>query len=429
MANPVPVTQAEIASLKAESKGYRIWVTRRINIIEATLKELDKEGAVFSINTTIQLQGLLKDYEEAYAKLVKGFAMLMIVEPGSENRLQGQLNDLVQANQPILSKATAMFGKLPVVQPPVQQPQGANRGQQPAAVPSAAKANMALKPGTLSLDHTPVEVARWKETWNSFYRTSNLILLSAEDQLSYFMAFLDDTLREVIRGKIAPNSPVYGDLSVMASLDETFLERYPLFQRREVFFEAKFKGGIRDLPSFLNRLEALGQAAELEKLDRASLVAYKGLSAISDRELKRLASREEELTLERFRQLCIQRVREQENMTHIESAAMGVNAVTGNCHYCGRKGHFAKDCMKRKKDQKEGGNWKKSSKEKKERTYSHHKRKTYRKKSSYQKNKARQVKEKDDKDNSSSSSSDSSSQSSSSGEEEEDNEALLVSTR
>jgi len=191
--------------------------------------------------------------------------------------------------------------------------------------------------------------------FQKLYRTSNLVLLSIEDQQAYVLAFLDPTLASMLKPRFGFGMPVYGDMSCMEELEVVFKQRYPLFQRRELFFDIHFKGGIRDLPAFLTKLEGLATAAELENIDLDALIAYKALSSIQDKELRRLCAREETLTLDRFRTLCISRLREVENL-HQSSEINGasrqvVNAVDTECFYCGKRGHFANVCKKKIRDQ------------------------------------------------------------------------------
>ena len=181
------------------------------------------------------------------------------------------------------------------------------------------KANSALKPDDLTLERSPVELTHWQQRFRAYYRTSNMDLLPPNDQKEYLNASLDHTVQGLLDARIVPGAAILeGPGSCFEVLRTLWLERYPLFQRRHQFFTIDFKGALTDLPQFMSKLEELAKSAEVQDLDASTLKAYKALSCVEDTELRRLCWREETLTLTKFRQLVIQRVREAENLQGIK---------------------------------------------------------------------------------------------------------------
>jgi len=353
--------------MRLQARQLKGQLTKLVNTTKVTLtrvtgheEEFDKTNA-----TAIWLTRKRQAIEALQARLFVAYEELReLPEVQADVANLKQYTDL-QAAAEKLGNDTVVLILIPLA----NLPDADIEDQQPApVVPTPqhnrpiiqARANLALKPDPLSLDHTPVELRAWISKFTAFYRTSNLQLLTTEDQQAYLLSYLNSTLCLLIEGKLEPAIEMFGDRSCISILEDTFRERFPLFQRREVFFSASFSSNIKELPSFLTKLEGLADVAELEDLDKEGLIAYKALSSISDVELRRLCAREEALTLPIFRALALQRVREAETLDKSRTAESSVNAINGNnphahlsCHFCHKLGHTEAECYKKKREQRE----------------------------------------------------------------------------
>ena len=343
-----PPTMSKVIEFKNAARAYKGHLTRAHRTLSATIKELGDPASVRSFNASQQIRGYISKIESLRDKVDSTYASLISLEPAKRAEYENETATLDAIYDPEVAKAIAFLGQLPADADPV--PDGGGRALRTAS--SAVKPNMALKPECLSLDNLPPELILWIDRFLAFWRTSNLGLLDYTDQQSYLMAYFDNTLKATMKHKFNPNMPIFGPNSCMEELQAVFRARYPIFNRREQFFDSTFDGPIRDLPSYLARLESLAEVAEIGDLSRDSLIAHKALSSIRDKELRRLAAREEALTLPRLKALVIQRVRENENL-HKNASSLEIQAVQGSnvvCYDCKGVGHIAADCRRRRND-------------------------------------------------------------------------------
>ena len=294
--NDAVAPSAEVRKLRGSAAAHKGHVTRIASVLATLTKEFTgKENTVTSPAAASEFKDYLDRLEDQREKLDNVWADLLEADPTNLAVYQDQRNQVSEQADGCIAAAIRVMGRLPGGAAPAGRAE-ANRG--PRAAASAAKANLALQPKELSLTQPPTEVPKWLDQWHGFYSTSNLALLSTENQQAYFFQYLDTGLRAAIKAKVDAATPIYGaDLSCVAALRQCFAQRYPLFQRRSQFFEHRHTGGIRDLPAFLQSCEDLATSAELETITRDSLIAFKALSSIKDTELRRLCAREEELSL------------------------------------------------------------------------------------------------------------------------------------
>lgn len=388
--NDVPRPPQEVIKLRSTAGAHKGHITRVSNALNAIIADTTPAN-VTSKNTANRLIQYLKQLEDQQAKLDDIYVKLIVLNPVNEGVYSKAIDDINKETEKVISATVTLLGLIP--DGDADLPADASQGG-PRTAASAAKANLALKPTELSLQCPPIQLPRWLQQFESFWRTSNLNVLSIQDQQAYFLQYMDAGLRTQVQSRITRVTPIYGaGHSCVEALKSLFKERYPTFQRRELFFELKHRGGPRELPGYLQQLEELADAADLHDLDRDTLVAYRALSGIADKELRRLCAREENLTLDRFRALLIQRVRESENLHQATEGAgrMAIGdpilaATQLKCHYCGIKGHLKADCRKRMREEGQGGR----GSGKKNDKYDKHKKKSY-KKSSYKKSKTHQA--------------------------------------
>jgi hypothetical protein len=352
----IPATIAEVRALVKTAKSNH---TRARNAIKKLCDDLvpgevDNTRPAYTLITKLEMLEILRvRLNDLYEALVQKDNV-----QANKDTWEANSKEIDEATDVSMAMAQIVLGKIP--NPPIPvgvpaQPIGQGGLRPP---PLVARANVALKPEMLSLDSSPLELKAWIGRFEAFYRTSNLQLLDIRDQQAYLLSHLNPILCLMMEPKFDHLLPVFGQISCIGMLNDAFRERFPIFHRREMFFNAKFSGDIRELPSFLTELEGLADVAEVQNLTRENLIAFKALSAITDRELRRLAAREEDLTLRQFRALALQRVREAENLDrprgsapHPEVNLVGPDTI---CHYCKKAGHIQADCFKLKRDKAAG---------------------------------------------------------------------------
>ena len=357
-----------LRQLRGSGRAFRAHITRISNLITGYTDNTParRVTTLHPGQYIIQQLGKLENLRIKYEEIV---GEQTVLDEANREYYEDTLPVIDDQCNPVVNGAHQWLGNIPpdwqpeLPAPPAGGPAlvgavGGDIGGAKARL--IAKANMVLKPEPLTLDNTPTEMKTWIMKFKAFVNTSNIHTLPYMDQQAYLLQFLSVPLHNRIWPKLQPDMPLFSDDpdedTCMGILLSIFQERYPVYHRREIFFNAQFSGPISEIMSFIQKLENLAEAADLEALDMDSLIAYKGLSAVKDVELRRLCAREDVLTLQRFRQLALQRVREYTNLSGKDAAKTEkVAAVQGDrsnaqCFYCKRKGHWANDCQKKKRE-------------------------------------------------------------------------------
>ena len=346
--------QIKITEVSKALKGKKSHRQRNLSNLEGIAKGMDPADA--NPYVVAEAQEYLRQVRRYVADVTDLLYDWIDLEPEKEEELLGEVaanntvaQDSTQMALDFLSRVPVPEGALATGAAP-QTPARPDLGQGQRQI----KPNSALKPDDLTLDHSPAELDHWQQRFRAYFRTSNMDLLSNHDQREYLNASLDHTVQGLLDARVVPGAAILaGPGSCFETLKTLWLERYPLFQRRHQFFTIDFKGALTDLPQFMSKLEELAKAAEVQELDASTLTAYKALSCVDDTELRRLCWREETLTLAKFRQLVIQRVREAENLQGIKkknhdfvnyASDKRSGNLPGNCHLCGQSGHWQAEC-------------------------------------------------------------------------------------
>ena len=321
-------------------KGSKSKFTKDVKIMDSQIKNYkvdpDAQSATITDIFTADLRKLRRladDIHELYSALILKFPSREAEYVQSQDGIYDQLGTVLPA-------ALELIGKLPGSTRPVQQVEELDVAR--PRVLQAPKPNQATKPEPLTLDNTPHELRQWEKKFRLYYRTSNFDVLQLEDQQEYLLGCLESNLRLRVEPRLTRRTPIFGEASCFTQLGYIFLQRHPIYARREAFYMDKFTGKVPDLLAFYERLVTLAESAELGEMDVNTQIAYKALQECNDRELRRLASREEFLTLDVLRALTIQRTREYENMAR--HPAVAVHAVGDHCTRCGRDTHTADNC-------------------------------------------------------------------------------------
>ena len=116
-----------------------------------------------------------------------------------------------------------------------------------AARPSSKPSSSELKPEKLTHDTSTSTFRTWKKQFQAYFESAQLGTLPCSQQQAYLCNCLDSVLCARIDREATGTTPVYTPIAVlftcMATLDQTFLEAYPIHVRRKHFFDARQKEG------------------------------------------------------------------------------------------------------------------------------------------------------------------------------------------
>lgn len=318
--------------------------------LDATLEGVDAEEVT---NVRGVKETLLRDRDSLLDQQTKVLDYLKATKvEGNKDHValaDRQINEIVNS---YLKRVIQFIATMPSETP----------ASKPDSKSSAAKPNTALKPDKLQLDHTPVELANWKRRFEAFYRTSRLEVEKIEDQREYLNSCLDSVVCQILEAKAPNRLPLFSaaaqEKTCFTVLKDLWLTRYPLYQRRHAYFTTRFKGGhksVREIPAFLSQIEELGRTAEIDKMSPSAINAFRALSEIEDKELRKACWKEEDLDMTKFRLLALARVREYENFASFKSDAASTSYAREAaevrlalkdviCFTCQGKGHYSTDC-------------------------------------------------------------------------------------
>ena len=278
--------------------------------------------------------------------------------------VEARLKDFNDKEDPKMQAYFVYLSKVPAetsAQVTLPAPPAPDQGQGGGGKKDPPKPNTTLKPDKLTLENSPVEYKHWSKRFRAFYRTSQLEKLNVMDQREYFNECLDASLAGIMEVKAPDALRVLSEdpteRTCLSLLDQIWQDRYPLNVRRHAYFGLRFSGGMQDVQAFVSQLEELASVADIRTMTESNINAYRALSAIQDTELRKLCFNEPDLTMERFRILAMERVREDEQLkafkkdvkvqqTSAETTVYAVTKANAICYRCAGKGHYAHECRK-----------------------------------------------------------------------------------
>ena len=263
------------------------------------------------------------------------------------------------------------------------------------------KANDALKPFTLTRDHTPAEMRSWMRKFTSYYTSSNMDQASLAEQQAYLTALIDTHLETRIRDKVTAGTPIFREqddtieTTCIELIEAEFAHKYPVLTGRYQFFNDKQMPG-QLASDWVAKLRALGDEAELEEMTTEHLYIMRYVCGVSDAKLRGKFLKEKKPSLEMFNEIILQHeaVKQSEKVittgdpttiarqvrqgggqdnnftTHTQSGrkipsiaemkkqnrctrcglsthkANDCYAINKDCNNCGIKGHLARVCQK-----------------------------------------------------------------------------------
>ena len=247
------------------------------------------------------------------------------------------------------------------------------------------KANDALKPFTLTRDHTPAEMRSWMRKFTSYYTSSNMEQASLAEQQAYLTALIDTHLETRIRDKVTASTPIFRgqdetiEITCIELIEAEFAHKYPVLTRRYQFFNDKQMPG-QLASDWVAKLRALGDEAELEEMTTEHLYIMRYVCGVSDAKLRGKFLKEKKPSLELFNEIILQHeaVKQSEKVITTgdptttarqvrQGGEPGKNSIThaqagrkipsieemkkqNRCTRCGLSTHKANECYANNKD-------------------------------------------------------------------------------
>ena len=234
-------------------------------------------------------------------------------------------------------------------------------------MPDAAKikANEHLKPNSLSLEFTPLELDNWFMAYGDYFTNSQMQKGSYEEQRSYLNACLEDRLRSELR-RIAPNTtPIYaaqeGQRCCISILKEIYEETQPLRMRQKNFFRY-MQPKTQLITDFISDVETMAHGADISNITYEVLLANVVINATTDKYIRNEFYKLKEPTINdlrvRAKEILVYRRENNQPLIPVgkdNNKAMVANSSAGKhdgegkvytCFKCGIKGHSARDCRK-----------------------------------------------------------------------------------
>ena len=140
------------------------------------------------------------------------------------------------------------------------------------------------RPEVLSLDFAPRRFEGWKADFREYHSATQTETLPLPVQQDYVYLDLDDVLTLRLREKMTETTPIFGPCSCMELLEEEFLLRYPMHERRMKFLASKQAKG-QSFSDWEIALRSLAWDAGLDNSDE--ILSALMLNGIRDGRLKR----------------------------------------------------------------------------------------------------------------------------------------------
>ena len=370
-----PIEDMSIQELKNTVKSQKAQITRSWNDLQK-LCEIMTADKITSPAMVEQITGIFAYIQFKRAFVTELYQTIANADDQQEGWVQQRLTAWDKDEAPRINTYFKYLSMIPKEAMPAAasgikvetpRPDTGDKSKDPP------KPNTTLKPDKLSLEVNPVEFRHWMKRFRAFYRTSQLHKIGVADQREYLNECLDAPLAGIMETKCPETLEILSNdrtvLTCLKVLENIWNERHPLNIRRHKYFGLQFTGNLADIQTFLSTLEEMGSVAEIGAMTESNINAYKALSSIADTDLRKACFKEQDLTMERFRILAMERVREDESLKVFKKDAKvqqvpaedaSVNAVMkakAICYRCGFKGHFANECKNKPKNQnRESGN-------------------------------------------------------------------------
>ena len=223
--------------------------------------------------------------------------------------------------------------------------------------------NDALKPFTLTKEHSPVEMANWVKQFKAYFTTSNFAACAVAEQQAYFRSVIDANLESRIADRVLPSTPVFSENANISScvsiLEEEFEAKYPLAMRRVDLFNCRQSEG-QLFSDFAANVRAKADRANLHELTPNDVVLLIYITGCRDKKLREKFLEEKEPTLTVFHEVIRQhesaafaekslhKSKEESRITRTNQQGATPTfqelKADGRCTRCGAKTHKGDSC-------------------------------------------------------------------------------------
>ena len=268
----------------ASASGYRSVFSRTRNDCGLIIDALKLDPTSYRVG---QGERALDRLEEQRNRCQDVYTELLCEFPSEENKINERINSLPDEFNAMSTDLQEAIKVASVPAAPALAAGPAHTGG--TAAHAKTKMHDALKPFTLTLDHSPAEMRDWTQQLTSYYSASQLSALPVEDQRAYFLRSIDSKLATQIRKQLQASTPVFettpGEHCCVSAIEAVFLMRYPLYNRRMDFFTYAQAPG-QSFEDYGAELERLADEADIHVLKMEDLLVFRYLCAATDEKLK-----------------------------------------------------------------------------------------------------------------------------------------------
>ncbi len=270
----------DLQALKASLNSQRGHLTRRTKTLERRIEFVHTNPTSMGVAELLQA---LQKFKEQGEKVEALYIQLQDVDEDESHTDEyghklTELSDMTDQVVERAMKVVMLAGKHPTQQP--ETIPESNRQIRPKVMES-------LKPNRLKLDNTPTEMRCWMKEFRAFYTTSSLDKYSVPEQHAFIFSCMEVDLKTKIMESdtFDEELPIFGDVSIIQVVQEEFLLRYPLFNRRLDFFKYRQSDGQK-FSDFSMKLRQKGEEASLETLQMEELYIFRYVTGTVDEKLR-----------------------------------------------------------------------------------------------------------------------------------------------
>ena len=328
--------QAELDRLATSLVSFIGWLTRHINEGERFIEVLQRKDVSSILLEKLQQQ--IPKIDDCFTKIQTTIDEMIKINTDPDQKVvyEARLKDEEKRRgdmiQRLLTAASHCQGMLEGGTP--------RRGAAAAAAEPKGKTDTGLKPKTLTLSFTPIELAVWLRAFNDFYVTSGLENSTLAKQQAYFRSCLDPTLENSLNPKILPGTPIQptldpGQNSCIGLLKEAFVTEYPIFTRRLDYFQVKQKPNQK-YSEFYKLLKKHQAESDVAALDVDALMTMLMMTGCNDQEIRKRFLQEDEKTEANFVKIVTNYEAGLKYISAMKAESVSANAVRGNSARGGR---------------------------------------------------------------------------------------------